>query len=104
MRDADRDELGFKTGQRIQNEHKGKFYIQRKDWREETGTFTIDLSYYCTYRDEDLTEEDGEERERILSGQLDPRRLCKDNAHHTELVWGHGSPAVLLAGMKEEEK
>lgn len=52
-----------------------------------TGCFTIDLSYYETFNDEPIYD-DEELKQEIRSGQEDPRYLCKDNAEDTQWCWG----------------
>jgi len=52
-----------------------------------TGCFTIDLSYYETYNDEPIYDDEGS-KDAIRSGIEAPRHLCTDNAEDVQWDWG----------------
>lgn len=52
---------------------------------EETGTFTLDLSYYETYDDEKCYSQHEQE---VREGKRPPAHLCTDNAEDVQLLWG----------------
>lgn len=69
------------NGQIIKSENAGKYLIKR-EWQgkvqyEETGTFTIDLSFYESYNDEPGNKDE----------MQSPRHLCTDDAIETQVVW-----------------
>lgn len=80
------------------NSHPGKFYheyefprlagmgLPKKNiHRVETGTFTLDLSYYETYNDEQIN--DPEREAAIRDGKEKPWHLCEDDAEDVYLEW-----------------
>lgn len=75
----------------IPNAHPGKYAIEstRHDGRieaENTGVFSIDLSYYETYNDEPLWDE--AEKASIRNREREPWHLLKGDAEETQLVLG----------------
>ena len=64
------------------NEYKGRFFIesnfQGETHVEETGTFTLDLSYYESYNDEHSYSKDVTSK---------PAHLCEDNAEDVQVEW-----------------
>jgi len=63
--------------------------VERTDVHN-TGCFTIDLSYYETYNDEPLydDDEDGSQRAAIRSGDVPPWHLCTGDAKDLQWAWG----------------
>lgn len=79
-------------GARIPNRHQGRFYFEQPGFSEdastiryETGTFTLDLSYYETYNDEPMW--DPVAQDAIHEGIKEPHHLCTDNAEDVQVEW-----------------
>lgn len=73
-----RPELRMPNGQVFPNREAGKFAFEDGfGHTENTGTFTLDLSYYGSFNDEKDDWKDGEK----------PHGLCEDNAEATEWAW-----------------
>lgn len=84
--------LTLPDGRTIPNPEAGRFAVERpipwdKDsvWPEETGTFTIDLSYYETYDDEKSYSLHEQE---VRDGKKPPAHLCVDDAKDVQVIWG----------------
>ena len=72
--------------QTIPNHQQGRFAADiGLHGAENTGCFTIDLSYYATYNDE--PDNDPDRAERIYAGLEKPRHLCEDDALPDQWVW-----------------
>lgn len=83
--------LNCGPGVELPNTLKGKFVLKYNNYEgeeklEETGCYTVDLSYYESYNDEPVYDE--AERAAIKSGEKPPWHLCMDDAEEHEWVWG----------------
>jgi len=78
--------LRFPNGVAMKNVNCGRFAVERvfkgQVHAENTGAFTVDLSYYETYDDEPMA--DGDVRTKIRSGEMQPLHLCVDDAEDVE--------------------
>lgn len=90
-------EFVLPDGRVFPNHEAGKFAVDRtytlggveRTEVHNTGCFIIDLSYYETYNDEPIyDDEDGSKRDAIRSGAEPPWHLCTDDAENVQWVWG----------------
>ena len=77
--------LTFPGGTVVKNDNKDRFVRESGGRKFETGHFTIDLSYYESYNDETMSDEDV--RAEILSGEREPSFLCLDDAEDYQYLY-----------------
>lgn len=83
-RQALNDNIRLPSGKVIPNRHKGRFIVEGEFGTPiETGVFELDLSYYESFRDEPVPDE--EEKEAIRKGEKDPWHLCTGGAEDVQL-------------------